>query len=104
MSARIRPGRDRDPGLRGLTELKVADPDELIDALQAWAATGDGANAAIAAIDDAARAAGTEFGRVLHPHQARPARASLSRRSTPPTRWPRRCPPRRCARFSPRSG
>ena len=50
--------------LSGLTELRVADSDELIDALQAWAATGDGANPAVAAIDDAARAAGTELGRL----------------------------------------
>ncbi len=48
----------------GLTELRVADPDELIGALEAWAATGDGANPVIAAIDDAARAAGTELGRL----------------------------------------
>jgi uncharacterized protein (TIGR02680 family) len=50
--------------LRGLTELSVADPDELIGALDAWAATGDGANPAAAAIDDAARAAGAELGRI----------------------------------------
>ena len=50
--------------LRGLTELRITDPDELIDALEAWAATGDGANPAVAAIDDAARAAGAELGRL----------------------------------------
>ncbi|MBV9093108.1 MAG: TIGR02680 family protein [Streptosporangiaceae bacterium] len=50
--------------LRGLTELKVLDPDELIGALEGWAATGDGANPAVAAIDDAARSAGTELGRL----------------------------------------
>ena len=50
--------------LDGLTELRVAGPDELIGALQAWAAIGDGANPAVAAIDDAARAAGAELGRL----------------------------------------
>jgi uncharacterized protein (TIGR02680 family) len=49
--------------LAGLTELDIADPDDLIDALEAWAATGDGANPAAAAVDDAARAAGAELGR-----------------------------------------
>ena len=50
--------------LGGLTELRVTDPDELIEALRAWAATGDGANPAVAAVDDAARAAGTQLGRL----------------------------------------
>ncbi len=50
--------------LRGLTELRVDDPDELISGLEAWAATGDGANPAVAVIDDAARAAGAELGRL----------------------------------------
>src|SRR3984885_11126368 len=50
--------------LAGLTELKVADPDDLIDALEAWAVTGDGANPASAAVDDAARAAGAKLGRL----------------------------------------
>jgi uncharacterized protein (TIGR02680 family) len=50
--------------LDGLTELKVADPEELAGALEAWAATGDGANPAVAAVDDAARAAGAELGRL----------------------------------------
>ena len=50
--------------LRGLTELRITDPDELIGALEAWAATGDGVNPAVAAIDDAARAAGAELGRL----------------------------------------
>jgi uncharacterized protein (TIGR02680 family) len=59
--------------LADLTELKVADPDDLIDALEAWAVTGDGANPASAAIDDAARAAGAELGRL---------EASLSARRT----------------------
>ena len=49
--------------LHGLTELRIVDPDELIGALEEWAATGDGANPAAAAIDDAARAAGAELGR-----------------------------------------
>jgi uncharacterized protein (TIGR02680 family) len=50
--------------LAELTELKVADPDDVIDALEAWAVTGDGANPASAAVDDAARAAGAELGRL----------------------------------------
>ena len=50
--------------LAGLTELRVADPDELIAALEGWASTGDGANPAVSAVDDAARAAGTELGRL----------------------------------------
>ena len=50
--------------LAGLTELRVADPDELIDALEAWAATGTAPTPAVAAIDDAARAAGAELGRL----------------------------------------
>ena len=50
--------------LAGLAELRVADPDELTGALEAWAATGDGANPAVAAIDDAARAAGAALGRL----------------------------------------
>jgi uncharacterized protein (TIGR02680 family) len=50
--------------LDGLTELRVADADELIEALQVWAVTGDGASPAVAAVDDAARAAGAELGRL----------------------------------------
>jgi uncharacterized protein (TIGR02680 family) len=50
--------------LRGLTELRVTAPDELIDVVEAWAATGDGANPAVAAIHDAARAAGADLGRL----------------------------------------
>jgi uncharacterized protein (TIGR02680 family) len=50
--------------LAGLTEVRVADPDELIGALDAWSASGDGANPAVAAIGDAARAAGAELGRL----------------------------------------
>jgi uncharacterized protein (TIGR02680 family) len=50
--------------LGGLTELRVADRDEVIETLQAWVATGDDANPAVAAVDDAAREAGTELGRL----------------------------------------
>lgn len=50
--------------LDGLTELTVADPDDLLDGLQAWTVTGEGANPATAVIDDAARSAGAELGRL----------------------------------------
>ena len=50
--------------LSGLAELRVADPDELIAALESWGLTGEGANPAAAIIDDAARAAGAELGRL----------------------------------------
>ena len=50
--------------LSGLAELRVADPDELIAALEGWGMTGEGANPAAAIIDDAARAAGAELGRL----------------------------------------
>ena len=50
--------------LGSLTELRVADPHELLEVLQAWAVTGDGANPAVVAVGDAARAAGTELGRL----------------------------------------
>jgi uncharacterized protein (TIGR02680 family) len=50
--------------LDGLAELRVADPDELIPALEGWGVTGEGANPAAAIIDDAARAAGAELGRL----------------------------------------
>lgn len=50
--------------LADLAELQVASADDVIAALQSWAATGDGANPAVAVIDDAARAAGTELGRL----------------------------------------
>ena len=50
--------------LGGLAELRIADPDELLAAAEAWAVTGDGANPAVAAIDDAARAAEAELGRI----------------------------------------
>ncbi len=48
--------------LTGLAELRVADPDELIAALESWGVTGDGTNPAVTVIDDAARAAGAELG------------------------------------------
>ena len=48
--------------LSGLAELRVADPDELIAALESWGLTGEGANPAVAVIDAAARAAGAELG------------------------------------------
>jgi uncharacterized protein (TIGR02680 family) len=50
--------------LSGLAELRVADPDELIDALEGWGVTGDGVNLAVAIVDDAARLAGVELGRL----------------------------------------
>ena len=48
--------------LNGLAELRVADPDELIAALESWGLAGDGANPAAAIIDDATRVAGAELG------------------------------------------
>ena len=48
--------------LGGLAELRVADPDELIAALESWGLTGDGVNPAAAIIDDAARVAGADLG------------------------------------------
>ena len=48
--------------LSGLAELRVADPDELVAALESWGLTGEGANPAVAVIDAAARAAGAELG------------------------------------------
>jgi uncharacterized protein (TIGR02680 family) len=50
--------------LSGLAELRVADPDHVFAVLESWGVTGDGANAAVAIIDAAARAAGTELGRL----------------------------------------
>ena len=50
--------------LTGLAELQVADPGELITALESWGVTGEGANPAATVIDDAARAAGAELGRL----------------------------------------
>lgn len=49
--------------LGGLTELRVADRDEVLDSLRAWAVTGDGANPAVAAINEAATLAGAALGR-----------------------------------------
>ena len=48
--------------LSGLAELRVADPDELLAALEYWGLTGEDANPAVATIDAAARAAGAELG------------------------------------------
>jgi uncharacterized protein (TIGR02680 family) len=47
----------------GLTELRVDDPDELIELVTGWAATGDGENPARQVIDDAARSAVDALGR-----------------------------------------
>jgi uncharacterized protein (TIGR02680 family) len=47
----------------GVAELRVADPDELIAALESWGLTGEGANPAVTIVDDAARVAGAELGR-----------------------------------------
>ena len=48
--------------LGGLAELRVADADELLANLAAWAVAGDGVNPAVAAVDDAARTAGAGLG------------------------------------------
>ena len=50
--------------LSGLAELRVADPDELIAALESWGLTGEGGNPAVAIIDDVTRVAGAELGRL----------------------------------------
>ncbi len=50
--------------LSRLAALRVADPDELIAAVESWGLTGEGANPAVATIDDAAREAGAELGRL----------------------------------------
>jgi uncharacterized protein (TIGR02680 family) len=47
----------------GLSELRVDDPDELIELVTEWAATGDGENPARRVIDDAARSAVDALGR-----------------------------------------
>jgi len=65
--------------LGGLAELRIPDTDELLAALEGWAVTGDGANPAVAAVDDAARAAGTELGRLEAGLSAR--RAELAGRA-----------------------
>jgi uncharacterized protein (TIGR02680 family) len=49
--------------LAGLTELRVDDPDELIEMVREWAATGEGENPARREIDDAARSAVDALGR-----------------------------------------
>ena len=51
--------------LNGLAELRVADPEELIAALESWGLTGEGANPAVAIIDAAARTVGAELGRLF---------------------------------------
>jgi uncharacterized protein (TIGR02680 family) len=50
--------------LSGLAELRVADSGELIAALESWGVAGEGTNPAVAIIDDAARVAGAELGRL----------------------------------------
>jgi uncharacterized protein (TIGR02680 family) len=55
--------RDYRSYLGALTELSVADPDELIDVVVAWAANGAGENPARRVLDDAARAAVDAFAR-----------------------------------------
>ena len=50
--------------LSGLAELRVADPDALIAALESWGLTGEGANPAVAVIDDAVRVTGAELGQL----------------------------------------
>jgi uncharacterized protein (TIGR02680 family) len=47
----------------GLSELCIDDPDELIELVKEWAATGDGENPARRVIDDAARSAVDALGR-----------------------------------------
>ncbi|GAB3132266.1 TIGR02680 family protein [Microbispora hainanensis] len=49
--------------LAGLTELRISDPDGLLAAIQSWTATADGPNPAVAAVDDAVRAATAELTR-----------------------------------------
>jgi uncharacterized protein (TIGR02680 family) len=51
--------------LSGLAELRMADPEELIAALESWGLTGEGVNPAVAIIDAAARAAGAELGQLF---------------------------------------
>jgi uncharacterized protein (TIGR02680 family) len=48
--------------LSGLAEVRVADPEELIAALEAWGLAGGGANPAVTAIDSAVRLTGAELG------------------------------------------
>lgn len=60
--------------LGDLAELRVADPDELIAGLETWGLTGEGANPAAAIVDDAARVAGAELGRLTGELDSRRAR------------------------------
>jgi uncharacterized protein (TIGR02680 family) len=50
--------------LSGLAELRVDSPEELIAAVEGWGVSGEGPSPAVAIIDDAARRAGTELGRM----------------------------------------
>ncbi|HTU74328.1 MAG TPA: TIGR02680 family protein [Trebonia sp.] len=50
--------------LAGLTELLVADPDELAGLLESWGVSGEGVNPATGIIDDAARTAEARLGRL----------------------------------------
>ncbi len=62
--------------LSGLTELLVADPDDVVEGLRAWAAIGDGTNPAVAAINDAAMSAQAQLGRLSAGLAARQAEHS----------------------------
>jgi uncharacterized protein (TIGR02680 family) len=64
--------------LTSLAELRVADPDELIAGLESWGSTGDGPNPAVTVIDDAARAAGVELGRLAGELSTRRARHAVT--------------------------
>ena len=50
--------------LSGLVELRIADPDELVAALESWGLAGEGANPAVAIVDDAVRVTGAELGQL----------------------------------------
>ncbi|MEU6039484.1 TIGR02680 family protein [Actinomadura sp. NPDC047616] len=50
--------------LARLEEIKVGDPDAVLAALEAWTQTAEGANPAATAVNDAARAATAELGRL----------------------------------------
>ncbi|GLW62400.1 hypothetical protein Arub01_06440 [Actinomadura rubrobrunea] len=50
--------------MAGLTEIKIEDPDGVVAALKAWTQTAETPNPAAAAVDDAARAATAELGRL----------------------------------------
>ncbi|MCW2948399.1 MAG: hypothetical protein JWR24_5116 [Actinoallomurus sp.] len=49
--------------LAGLAEIRIGDPDLLLAELESWAQTAEGANPAVAAVDDAARAGTAALGR-----------------------------------------